>query len=105
LNYATRKALYTEIERERETKVISFITSDRKGMETQIAHDCIDLFIDLLDQIGPTRKISLLLHTNGGLTLAAWRLVNLIRTFADHLEILIPLKALSAGAAIVRKGL
>jgi len=31
---------------------------------------------------------------------AAWRLVNLIRTFCDELEVLIPLKALSAGTLI-----
>jgi hypothetical protein len=45
-------------------------------METQIAPDCIDLFVDLLDQIGPIERISLLLHTNGGQTSAAWRLIN-----------------------------
>ena len=69
-------------------------------METVIAQDCIDPFIDLLEKIGPTERISLLLHTNGGHTLAAWRLVNLIRIFCDELEILIPLKALSAGTLI-----
>ena len=81
-------------------KVLTFVTSDRQGMETVIAQDCIDLFVDLLDKIGPTKKISLILHTNGGSTLAAWRLVNLIRTFCDRLEIMIPLKALSAGTLI-----
>ena len=69
-------------------------------METVIAQDCIEPFIDLLEKIGPTERISLLLHTNGGHTLAAWRLVNLIRIFCDELEILIPLKALSAGTLI-----
>jgi hypothetical protein len=69
-------------------------------METQIAPDCIDLFVDLLDQIGPIERISLLLHTNGGQTSAAWRLINLIRTFCEELEVLIPLKAFSAGTLI-----
>lgn len=99
-DFATRKRIYQRIERERDTKVLSFITSDRAGLETQIAPDCIDLFVDLLDRIGPTKRISLLLHTNGGQTSAAWRLVNLIRTFADELEVLVPLKALSAGTLI-----
>ena len=36
------------------------------GMETVIAQDCIDPFVDLLEKIGPTERISLLLHTNGG---------------------------------------
>ena len=100
MNYPIRQELYRQIEQNRDTKVLSFITSDRKGMETVIAQDCIDPFVDLLEKIGPTKRISLLLHTNGGQTLAAWRLVNLIRIFCDELEVLIPLKALSAGTLI-----
>ena len=100
MDYPKRRDLYQRIEQDRETKVLSFITSDRKNMETVIAQDCIDPFVDLLERIGPTKRISLLLHTNGGHTLAAWRLVNLIRIFCDELEVLIPLKALSAGTLI-----
>jgi hypothetical protein len=100
MNFATRKRIYTAIEQERDTKVMTFVTSDRAGVETQIAPDCVDLFVDLLDKIGPTKRISLILHTNGGQTSAAWRLVNLIRTFCDELEVLIPLKALSAGTLL-----
>ena len=100
MTYSDRKKLYRVIEKDRATKVLSFITSDRKGMETLIAQDCIDQFVDLLEKVGPTKRISLILHTNGGQTLAAWRLVNLIRIFCDELEVLIPLKALSAGTLI-----
>jgi ATP-dependent protease ClpP protease subunit len=90
MSYRTRKAHYKKIEELRGSKVLSYITSDRQGMETIVAADCIDLFVDLLDKIGPTKKISLLIHTNGGQTLAAWRIVNLLRTFCDELEVLIP---------------
>jgi Serine dehydrogenase proteinase len=100
MDYATRKSIYRGIEAERETKVITFVTSDRPGMETQIAPDSVNIFVDLLDDIGPTTKISLILHTNGGHTSAAWRIVNLIRTFCDELEVIIPLKAMSAGTLI-----
>lgn len=100
MGYSERRKLYRSIERDRKTKVLSFITSDRQGMETVIAQDCIDPFVDLLEKIGPTERISLILHTNGGHTLAAWRLVNLIRIFCDDLEVLVPLKALSAGTLI-----
>ena len=71
VNFATRNEIYKQIERERSTKVVAYITGDRSGLETQIHSDCVDLFVDLLDQIGPTEKISLILHTNGGQTLAA----------------------------------
>src|SRR5262245_36402581 len=100
MDYQTRNALYKDVETQRSTKVIAYVTSDRAGMETTIASDCVDLFRDLLDNIGPTKRISLILHTNGGQTLAASRIVNLIRTFCDELEVLIPMKALSAGTLI-----
>lgn len=95
-----RVALYETIESSRDTKVITYVTSDRLGAETQIGADCIDIFVDILDAIGPTKKISLLLHTNGGNTAAAWRLVNLIKTFCDQFEVIVPYKAMSAGTLI-----
>lgn len=100
MDFATRLPLYQAIEKDRETKVISYVTGDRQGAEAQIGADCIDLFVDVLDAIGPTKRISLLLHTNGGNTAAAWRLVNLVKTFCDEFEVLIPYKAMSAGTLI-----
>ena len=100
MNFFERKKLYEQIERDRDTKVLAFVTSNRANMETVIAQDCIDPFVDLLEKVGPTRQISLILHTIGGQTLAAWRLVNLIRIFCDELEVLIPSQALSAGTLI-----
>lgn len=100
MTYQERKPILERIESERETKIISYITGDRQNAETQIAPDCIDIFVDILDEIGPTKRISLLLHTNGGNTAAAWRLVNLIKTFCDEFEIIIPYKAMSAGTLI-----
>ncbi|GAA4169462.1 SDH family Clp fold serine proteinase [Shinella granuli] len=100
MGFAERKPLYEAIEHERNTKIISYVTGDRANAETQIGPDCIDIFVDALDAIGPTKKISLLLHTNGGNTAAAWRLVNLIKTFCDEFEVLIPYKAMSAGTLI-----
>ena len=100
MDYQTRCALYKDIETQRSSKVITYATSDRSGLETTIAADCVDLFGDLLDNMGRTQRISLILHTNGGQTLAAWRIVNLIRTFCEELEVLVPMKALSAGTLI-----
>lgn len=100
MDFATRKPLYEQIEQERGTKVIAYVTGDRPNADTKIAADCIDIFVDVLDAIGPTERISLLLHTNGGDTAAAWRLVNLIKTFCDEFEVLIPYKAMSAGTLI-----
>lgn len=100
MTYPDRQAVYRQIEQNRDTKVLSFITGTRRGLETMIAVDCIDQFVDLLEQVGPTTRISLILHTNGGQTLAAWQLVNLIRMFCDDLEVVVPMRALSAGTLI-----
>ena len=50
-------------------------------METQIQSDAYDHFVNLLDDIGVVDRISLILYTRGGATLAAWSIVNLIQQF------------------------
>ena len=95
--YAQRVTLYRQIERLRSSKVITYVTSDRIGMQTQIADDAFDLLVNHLDQIGDTKRISLIMYTRGGNTLSAWGLINLIRLFCNELEIIIPSKCHSAG--------
>lgn len=98
--YLERKQLFATIETSRKSKVISYVTGDRRGLETQISNEVIDLFVEHLDSIQATKKISLLLYTNGGNTSTAWRLVNLLQIFCDELEVIIISKALSAGTLI-----
>lgn len=69
-------------------------------METQIATDALEYFSEHLDKIGKVNKISLLLYTRGGDTMAAYSLVNLIRQFCEEFEIIIPSKARSSGTII-----
>lgn len=97
MNYAARQAYYREIEKTRGSKVIAFVNGERLGLQTIIAGDAIEPFVALLDTIGPTKKLSLILDTNGGLTSAAWRLIHLLRSFGDEIEIIVPAKAMSAG--------
>lgn len=98
--YNDRKKFYQKIEQERNSKVIAYVTGDRPGLETQIGVDTPDIFLEHLDCIGRTRKISLILYTRGGNTLAAWNIVNLLREFCDELEVIIPNKCRSAGTLI-----
>lgn len=99
-DFNTRKAILDAIAIARGSSVISYMTGDRRQLETQMSSEIIDLFVEHLDAIGPTNKISLMLHTNGGDTAAAWRLVNLLHTFCDELEVIVSAKALSAGTLI-----
>ncbi|MGF6974904.1 hypothetical protein QFZ94_003354 [Paraburkholderia sp. JPY465] len=99
-SFQNRSALFDQIGQLRNSRVISYITGDRRELEAQISSEIIDIFVDHLDEIGPVQKLSLILHTNGGDTAAAWRLVNLLHTFCEELEVIVPAKALSAGTLI-----
>lgn len=98
--HAERIAMFREIERLRNSKVMLYATSDRRNMETKIASDILPFFINHLDSIGDISKISLILYTQGGETLVAWSLVNLIRNFCKDFEVIIPFHCHSAGTLI-----
>lgn len=98
--YRERNELYKDLEHARDSRVLTYVTGTRPGREAQISAEVLDFFSDHLDMIGPCRRISLVLHTNGGDTLAGWSIVNMIRMFCDELEVIIPFKALSTGTLI-----
>lgn len=56
MSYSDRLKLYQEIEKDRDTAVLTYVTSDRLGMQTAINADVIDPFVDLLDKIGPVER-------------------------------------------------
>lgn len=95
--YPTRIPLLQSIERRRNSRAILFVTGDRPGLQTQIHGEVYDYFVNLLDDIGVVNKISLVLYTRGGSTMAAWSIVNLIKQFCDTLDVIVPSKAHSAG--------
>lgn len=98
--YGERVDLYKEIEEKRNSKLLLYVTGDRPGLETQIHSEVLNLFVDHLDAIGSVPKISLFLYTQGGQTLAAWSIANLILQFCDEFEVLVPSKAHSGGTLI-----
>jgi hypothetical protein len=97
---AQRLPLYNRLEEERKSKVITYVTGDRRQLETKIHSEVIDLFVHHLDSLGNTECITLYLYTRGGETLASWSIANLIRQFCDKFEVIIPSKAHSGGTLI-----
>ena len=95
-----RRALLRQIEETRDSRALLYVTGNRSGLEAQITQDVIDLFVDHPDAIGPVSRITLVLETNGGDTMAAWNLVNLIKMFCEDLELLAPANCRSAGTLI-----
>lgn len=89
--------IYQKISKLQNSKIIAYVTGDRKNMETQIGSDVVDIFGKHLECIGKTERITLILYTLGGDTMATWNIVNLIREYCDELEIIVPRKARSSG--------
>jgi len=95
------KNLIQQIEVNRGSKVITYLTSDRKGpVNARIAMDIIPVVSRQLRQIGKTEKIDLFLYSTGGDTMVPWRLVSMIREYCEKFSVLIPYKAHSAATMI-----
>ncbi len=98
---AGRVSLIQELEKERGSRVVTYLTGDRSpGLETRIGMDVFPLFYDVLNLMGKQQQIDLFIYSAGGATMAAWGLVNLLREFADTVCVLVPFKAHSSATLI-----
>src|SRR3989339_1785641 len=96
-----KKQLIQEIEKARNSKVITYLTSDRQGpVNARVAMDIIPIISKQLRQIGKVENIDLFLYSTGGDTMVPWRLVSMIREYCDKFSVLIPYKAHSAATMI-----
>ena len=94
------KNLIPKIEKARNSKVITYVTGDRQPFVTKVADDIIPIFARHLEKIGKQNKISLFLYTRGGDMITPIRLIKLMRSYADEIEMIIPYRAHSAGTLI-----
>jgi ClpP class serine protease len=96
-----KKQLIQRIEKTRNSKVITYITSDRQGpVNARVAMDIIPIISKQLRQIGKVENIDLFLYSTGGDTMVPWRLVSMIREYCNKFSVLIPYKAHSAASMI-----
>ncbi|USG99842.1 hypothetical protein K1720_10215 [Thermococcus argininiproducens] len=97
-----RVKLIEKIEKLRNSRVIVYVTGDRKNYPplSQISDDVLPLFKEILDEIGWTKRIDLFLYSRGGATEVPWKIVSLIREYCDHFGVLIPFRAHSAATMI-----
>ena len=62
-NFKMRKPIFDKIAKERKSMVVSYMTGDRRQLETQISPEVIDIFVEHLDAIGPTKtNLSIAAH-------------------------------------------
>ncbi len=99
-NNLFRLDLIKQIEKERNSSVICYITGDRDKFSTKIGDDVIPILFRHLELIGNKDNIDLLLYTRGGDMVTPIRIVKIIRNFCKKFSILIPYRAHSAGTLI-----
>jgi hypothetical protein len=96
MSFIQRKDLISQLERARNSRVLSYFLSDREtfppsvpGYLTGLGTEPQLLFMDQLRSIGKTRQIDLFLYTRGGDTNAVWPLISLLREHCDKLTVIV----------------
>lgn len=96
-----RKQHIQQIEKLRKSRVITYLTSDRSGpINARVAMDVVPIVSKQLRAIGKTENLDFFLYSAGGDTMVPWRLVSMIREYADKFSVLVPYKAHSAATMI-----
>jgi ribonuclease HIII len=95
-----RLDLISQIEKVRKSKVLCFLTGDRRKLETRIHPEVQTMMYDHLQHFGEVDKIDLFLYSTGGVTMAAWGIVNLLREFCKTFSVIVPFKAYSTATLI-----
>ncbi|MCK9578403.1 hypothetical protein M0R01_02840 [bacterium] len=96
-----KKQLIQKIEEARNSKLITYLTSDRQGpVNARIAIDIIPIISKQLRQIKRVENIDLFLYSTGGDTMVPWRLVSMIREYCNKFSVIVPYKAHSAATMI-----
>ncbi|MBI2623492.1 MAG: hypothetical protein HYW65_02860 [Candidatus Liptonbacteria bacterium] len=96
-----KKQLIQQIQGLRNSRVITYVTSDRTGpVNARIAMDVIPVVSKQLRAIGKTQNIDLFLYSAGGDTMVPWRIVSMIREYCEKFSVLVPYKAHSAATMI-----
>lgn len=95
-----RMELIKKIEEKQDSRLLVYITGDRRGFETKIGMDVFPMFHEHLMRMGKQERIDLFLYSPGGITIAGYALVNLVREFCKEFNVIISFKALSCATLI-----
>jgi hypothetical protein len=107
---ADRIGLIQRIQELRGSKVITYLTSDRRffppgfplpGLPTQLSTEAQSFIYDQVQSIGRNDNLDLFIYTRGGDTDSVWPLVSILREFTRvKFSVLIPFRCHSGGTLI-----
>jgi hypothetical protein len=97
-----RIAAIKQLETELGTPVLCYVTSTRRNAEAAMSMDAVRWVYDhlrLLDH-ADLKRLTLVVHSNGGEPATSWRLMNLLREFAQEVAVVVPHHAYSAATLL-----
>lgn len=97
---AERKALIERIEEARGSRVIVYVTGDRRPTGAQIGDDAIRPLYDHLREIDAAEQLDLFIYSRGGDIDVPWRMATALRAAAPRWTVLIPFRANSAATLL-----
>lgn len=96
-----RKKIIKDIEKNRNSKLITYFISDRPNLPpAAIADDAVRIIYNHLEKIGNTDSLDLFIYTRGGAMMASSRIASLLREYCEKLGVLIPYRCHSGGTQI-----
>lgn len=101
MDLASAGALIEAIQKKRDgTKVLVLAYNDAPPAPSMLTPVVLPPLSTLLSNMGKVKKLDLFLRSTGGITEVPWRIVTLLREFADELAVMIPSIALSGATHI-----
>jgi len=100
MSLQSRSQILDQLQTTLKSPVLSYVTSDRPGLETQIASDQLLLFARHLGALDDHDQLNLVLYTRGGDATAAWPIMSFLREHCKVLRVLVPFYAHSAGTLL-----
>lgn len=96
MDISQRVLIYKEIEEYRKKPLIVYATSTRKGLNSIMASDAVRPLIDQIEEITDKKAVDILIHSSGGDSLTAWKLMSVLREQFKEVNVLVPFMAFSA---------
>lgn len=101
MGYDERKLLYSKCETLRQRPLITYVTSIRPHLSSQMAGDSIPIIIEQINQIPESEEnIDLLIISNGGDPITSLRIVSILRERFKTITVIAPYVAYSAATIL-----
>ena len=101
MTYVERRVLFKKIEKIRKRPLITYVTSTRLNLSSNMATDAIPFIIEQVDKISKKNKeVDFMIISNGGDPIVSLRIISILRKRFKYITVLVPYVAYSAATVL-----